>query len=104
MVETDTGIKSVWSDNRLHKPKSAVEVIDPRGAASWDATVASFQTSTVFHTAEWTSVLAQTYGYEPAYIIKRDPLTMKGVMPLVSVHSPYTGRRGLSLPFTDFCQ
>src|SRR5688572_24768656 len=103
MVETDIGSKSVSPNNRLHEPKSTVEVIDPCAAAGWDAAIAGFQASTIFHTAAWASVLTQTYGYEAAYFVQRGTSSIEAVLPVVSVHSPFTGRRGVSLAFTDFC-
>jgi len=103
MVETDTGIKSGLSNNRLREPKSTVEILDPRAVAGWDAAVGGLQASTVFHTAAWTSVLTQTYGYDAAYFIQRRASNIEAILPVISIQSPFNGRRGVSLPFTDFC-
>ena len=51
-----------------------------------------------FHGTAWTKVLAQTYGFQPVWQKNGDAL-----LPLMAVDSWLTGRRGVALPFTDFC-
>jgi hypothetical protein len=104
MVETDPGIiKSVSSNSRLRELESTVEVVDPRSVPDWNAAVSAFPESSAFHTVEWASVLTNSYKYDAAYVVQRRAGILEGVLPVISVHSPCTGRRGVSLPFTDFC-
>lgn len=103
MVETATVTKSLSSNCRLREGTSTVEVMDPCGVAGWDAAVSSFEASTVFHTAGWASVLSETHNYEPAYFVERDSSTIGAILPILSVNSALTGRRGVSLPFSDSC-
>lgn len=58
---------------------------------------------TIFHTAEWASVLAESYGYRPHYMVAVDDGRIVGVLPLMDIESVISGRRGVSLPFTDRC-
>jgi hypothetical protein len=58
---------------------------------------------TAFHTAEWAQVLHETYGHRPLYLAIGEPGRISALLPLMEVASPFTGRRGVSLPFTDSC-
>ncbi len=59
--------------------------------------------ATIYHTPEWRDALVDTYGYEPLYLglFDRDRLT--AIMPLMFVKSWLTGRRLVSLPFSNTC-
>lgn len=59
---------------------------------------------TVFHTSAWAKVLAETYRYHPAYIIFQPENGEKTLLPMIEVKSVITGTRGVSLPFTDYCE
>jgi len=48
-------------------------------------------------------VLRETYGHVPLYAARFAGGQLEGLLPLMEVSSPFTGRRGVSLPFTDFC-
>ena len=68
-------------------------------AESYDARVASHASATVFHTSAWLKVLQETYGFEPLCFT-----TPSGsLLPVMEIRSCVTGRRGISLPFTDAC-
>jgi hypothetical protein len=58
---------------------------------------------TVFHTAAWARVLASTYGHRPIYLRATSGETTQMLLPLMEVRSWLTGRRGVSLPFSDRC-
>ena len=77
-----------------------MEIVDPRAYEGWDDIVAEMDGCTPFHTAAWARVLADSYGYEPMYFLNDDPAN-RAVLPLMEVRSALTGRRGVSLPFTD---
>jgi hypothetical protein len=82
---------------------SMIERIDPSHAPGWDNEIARLPGASFFHGATWSRVMQQTYGYQPCYLVLRDKDTVEGVLPLMEVNSPLTGRRGISLPFTDAC-
>jgi hypothetical protein len=47
--------------------------------------------------------LHETYGHRPFYVAQFEGTRLAGVLPLMEVSSWLTGRRGVSLPFTDSC-
>jgi len=48
-------------------------------------------------------VLHETYGHRPFYFCRLVNGQLKELLPVMEVSSLFTGRRGVSLPFTDFC-
>jgi hypothetical protein len=88
------------------------ELLSPSGSASvgglnplelsdWDARVAVLPGAGFFHTSAWARVLQATYGYQPCYLAISSSGPLHSVLPLMEVASWLTGRRGISLPFTD---
>src|SRR3989441_115895 len=74
---------------------------DPR----WAEFVHRHPRASVFHTPGWLEALRRTYGYEPVTYTTTPPgseLT-NGVV-LCRVYSRITGRRMVSLPFSDHCE
>jgi hypothetical protein len=57
-----------------------------------------------FHSSAWARVLHDTYRYTPAYFVVRDAGRIQCLLPIMEVDSWLTGRRGVSLPFTDECE
>jgi len=86
---------------RLMRPK--LEFLDPRQCDGWDEQMESEPGAHVFLSSAWASVLADTYDYSPCYALIRDRKRIEGMLPLMEVTSPWTGKRGVSLPFTDSC-
>lgn len=58
---------------------------------------------TVFHSTAWARVLMRTYGHRPLYLRVRRGGEPALLLPLMEVRSWLTGRRGVSLPFSDQC-
>jgi CelD/BcsL family acetyltransferase involved in cellulose biosynthesis len=80
-----------------------VRFADPLAEPSWDDDVLALPGASFFHGSAWARVLHQTYGHRPAYVCPRRPGQLASLLPLMEVSSPFTGKRGVSLPFTDFC-
>ncbi len=81
----------------------ALEILNPLKCDDWDSWLASQQESTIFHSAEWARVLSESYGYKPLYFstgVRNNPAVL---LPVMEVSSILTGRRGVSLPFSDQC-
>lgn len=76
---------------------------DPATDPEWDARLAGFPDASFFHTAAWSEVLRRTYGLRPAYFRDGDAHETRAVFPIMEVASWLTGRRGVSLPFSDRC-
>lgn len=77
--------------------------IDPLLDARWDSLVSVLDRSSVFQTSHWARVLHDTYGHRPFYFCQSSNGRPEVLLPLMEVSSRWTGRRGVSLPFTDFC-
>jgi Acetyltransferase (GNAT) domain len=86
------------------KSRSAMELnradpLDPK----WDELVLSHPQYSVFHSSAWAKVLCKTYHHRPFYFSCCDANHLEALVPMIEVQSPFTGRRGICLPFTDFC-
>jgi CelD/BcsL family acetyltransferase involved in cellulose biosynthesis len=80
------------------------EVFDPADDSRWDKLVTTHPECTAFHSAAWARVLMQSYGHTPLYLrVHRSGKTV-ALVPFMEVCSPITGRRGVSLPFSDLCE
>ena len=76
---------------------------NPMSVRDWDPKVEELNGITVFHSAEWARVLAESYGFKPVYFISEKGGRPDLLVPIMEVSSPLTGRRGVSLPFSDTC-
>jgi CelD/BcsL family acetyltransferase involved in cellulose biosynthesis len=85
-----------------HSPVYSINPIqDPR----WSALLEHDPRASVFHDPRWLGALEQTYGYEPVVVTTCGPgqeLT-NGIV-FCRVKSWLTGRRMVSVPFSDHCQ
>ncbi len=109
----------------------AIRIVNPLEIADWDRQIAAFPSATIFHTAAWARVLVDTYNFKPCYFVRTEasPLltaekpptaedsasgpienqkskieNLAAILPLMSINSWLTGRRGVGLPFTDDCE
>ncbi len=92
-VEPRTSGKSLQM--RLLNP-----VLDP----GWDHVVALHRDAGCFHTSAWAKVLHETYNHQPFYLQFSRGHRLAALIPLMEVRSPFTGRRGVCLPFSDACE
>ena len=76
--------------------------VNPLQQAGWDALVAAHADAWFFHGTAWARVLQDTYGHVPVYMARFAGGKLESLLPVMEVSSPWTGRRGVSLPFTDF--
>ncbi len=81
-----------------------IQIINPVEQLGWDDLLLSSNQASFFHTAGWARVLSESYGYNPLYFSKINDGRISGLIPVMEIKSFLTGRRGVSLPFTDFCQ
>jgi GNAT acetyltransferase-like protein len=82
-----------------------VGVIDPLTDPRWRTIVERHPAAGIFHTPEWLLALQRTYRYQTlAYVGLgfRDEIICG--IPFCKVRSLITGRRLVSLPFSDHCQ
>lgn len=59
--------------------------------------------ASVYHTPEWRDAVISTYGYEPIYLGSMEEGRLKALLPTMLVESWLTGRRLVSLPFSNIC-
>jgi GNAT acetyltransferase-like protein len=78
-------------------------VINPLECPDWDTLVAGHGQSSFFHGAGWARVLRESYGHTPCYFCGLFDKRLKTLLPVMEVCSAVTGRRGVSLPFSDYC-
>jgi Acetyltransferase (GNAT) domain len=81
-----------------------MRVVDPLTEPAWDHVVALHRDTNCFHTSAWARVLHQTYKHEPFYLQFFHRRRLAALIPLMEIRSPFTGRRGVCLPFSDFCE
>ena len=81
-----------------------MRVLDPLHEPAWDHVVALHRDRTCFHTTAWARVLHQTYKHRPFYLQFFHKRTLAALLPLMEIRSPFTGRRGVCLPFSDLCE
>src|SRR6266849_8377115 len=83
--------------------EARLEIVNPIQHPDWDAQLVSHPDYTFFHGAAWVKVLCATYRHKPLYFGLRGAGRVWGLLPVLEVDSRLTGRRGVSLPFTDEC-
>ena len=79
------------------------EVVNPLAEPCWNRWVLEHEEARIFHSAEWARVLAECYGYSARCGLLKDAGRVVALLPVIEVSSLLTGRRGVSLPFSDEC-
>ena len=78
--------------------------INPLSDPRWPELVDRHPRATVFHTRGWLDALQRTYGYEPVVLTTAAPgRPLTNGMVFCRITSWLTGRRLVSLPFSDHC-
>jgi len=78
--------------------------IDPLTDARWRRFIVHHPKASIFHTPQWLECLQRTYGYIPlAYTSTRSGEQLQNGLVFCRVNSWITGRRLVSLPFSDHC-
>ncbi len=79
------------------------EILNPLDLPDWNTRLTPSSGESIFNTVEWARVLHETYGYTPCYLTSMKGAGCSALLPMMEVDSWLTGRRGVSLPFSDFC-
>jgi len=80
-----------------------IQIINPLEFPGWDDGLLLLEDHSVFHSSYWARALVEAYGYTPLYFSALDAGKLRALIPVMEVNSLLTGKRGVSLPFTDFC-
>ena len=81
-----------------------LQIINPIEYEGWDDLILSHPGYSFFHSSAWARVLFESYHYTPKYFTIINDGQVLALMPIMEVNSFLTGRRGVSLPFTDYCK
>jgi Acetyltransferase (GNAT) domain len=82
-----------------------IHAVNPLSDHRWDDLVADHPKASVFHQRGWLEALVRTYGYEPVVFTTSAPgVALKDGLLFCRVKSWLTGRRLVSLPFSDHCE
>jgi Acetyltransferase (GNAT) domain len=82
----------------------AVYKFNPVEDVRWDKFLESHPAASIFHTRGWIEALRSTYGYEPVGFTTSPPGSpLTNGIPFCQISSWLSGRRLVSLPFSDHC-
>jgi hypothetical protein len=91
--------------SRIDHSAAAVYEIDPLCDPRWAVLVEGHPRSSVFHSTSWLRALQKVYGYEPVALTTCPPGTkLTNGLVFCRIQSWLTGRRFVSLPFSDHCE
>jgi CelD/BcsL family acetyltransferase involved in cellulose biosynthesis len=90
---------------QLHYEPKVAHCIKPLADARWDRFLGKHPRASLFHSTPWLQALSRTYGYEPVvYTTSPAGEDLENGIVLCRVESWLTGRRLVSLPFSDHCE
>jgi Acetyltransferase (GNAT) domain len=79
--------------------------LDPTQDARWSEFLELNPRASIFHSVGWLNALQSTYGYKPVAFTTSPPnQELKNGLVCCEVNSWVTGRRLVSLPFSDHCE
>lgn len=81
-----------------------MDIVDPTEYPNWDDLLLTTSGYSFFHSSAWARVLKNSYGYTPMYFASIKNGHFSALVPMMEVDSFLTGKRGVSLPFTDYCE
>ncbi len=79
-----------------------LQIINPITYPGWDELLLSNQKYSFFHSSSWARVLNESYNYVPLYFALINENKLLVLIPVMEVKGFITGKRGVSLPFTDY--
>jgi len=81
-----------------------LQIINPLTFPDWDQLLLKTEGYSFFHSSAWAKVLNETYGYTPLYFTIIENGGFSALLPVMEVNSFLKGKRGVSLPFSDYCE
>ena len=93
------------ADNNQPAPRFCCYQLDPIQDPRWAHLLEKHHKASVFHSVAWLRALRCTYGYQPVAFTTSPPTReLRNGMVFCCVDSWLTGRRLVSLPFSDHCE
>jgi hypothetical protein len=83
--------------------KNSIRIADPLSFPEGDIFARNLPIGSFFYTSSWARVLIDSYHFKPHYFIKEDINGVIGMLPVMEVFNLLGKRKGVALPFTDFC-
>src|SRR5580704_14198423 len=77
---------------------------DPLTDPRWPRFLDQHPEATAFHSPKWLAAIQKTYGYEPVAFTTSSDAGLDNAMVFCRINSWMTGRRLVSLPFSDHCR
>ncbi len=97
--------KEPATEIRSSPSKRSIHQIQPLADPRWEGLLARHPSASVFHSRAWLEALRRTYGYESiAYTTSSPEEPLHDGLVFCRVESWLTGRRLVSLPFSDHCE
>lgn len=88
----------------MSTPVAPLHAVSPFNDTRWNDLVARHDSSSVFHSVCWLEALRRTYEYEPIVVTTSPPgEPLQNGLVFCRIRSWLTGRRWVSLPFSDHC-
>jgi hypothetical protein len=84
--------------------QTQTQILDPLSCKNWDERLKHHEKASFFHGQAWARVLLETYRYQPLYFCTANADSIVNLLGVMEVKSFLTGKRGVSLPFTDYCE
>jgi hypothetical protein len=81
-----------------------MQQVDPLTYRDWNEHVLATPQASIFHSTNWLRVLQASYGYQLYYLACFKGPQLTTLLPFMEVKSWITGVRGVSLPFSDYCE
>ena len=99
------GLRQLARPGEFNQAVATIHRLDPLRDPRWPEFVERHPRASVFHTPGWLEALQRTYGYAPvAYTTAPPGVELSNAIVLCRVNSRLTGRRLVSLPFSDHCE
>lgn len=80
-----------------------IQILNPIEYPNWDDLLLTNPEASFFHTSAWARILSESYNYTPLYFTEIENEKLTALIPVMEIKSILTGKRGVSLPFTDLC-
>jgi hypothetical protein len=81
-----------------------IQIINPINRPDWDKLIIKTPGYSFFHSSSWAKTLNDSYQYTPIYFTLFKDDRIVALIPCMDVSSVLTGHKGVSLPFSDYCE